>query len=127
MNRPLWVCPDGRIFLETFSPVYKQAYDFLIACAEPVSRPESVHEYALTPHSLYAAVSIGVGTATILAVLERLSKCVLPAQVKSFVLAATDNYGKVKLVLKKNAYYVESSDPAILRRLLRDKVIAAAR
>lgn len=37
---PLWVCPDARIFLETFSPVYKQAYDFLIAIAEPVSRPE---------------------------------------------------------------------------------------
>ena len=43
-RRPLWVCPDGRIFLETFSPVYKQAYDFLIAVAEPVSRPECIHE-----------------------------------------------------------------------------------
>jgi hypothetical protein len=39
-NRPLWVTPDNRIFLETFSPVYKQAYDFLIAIAEPVCRPE---------------------------------------------------------------------------------------
>jgi hypothetical protein len=43
-NRPLWVCPDGRIFLETFSPVYRQACDFLIAVAEPVSRPELIHE-----------------------------------------------------------------------------------
>ncbi|KAK4400862.1 General transcription and DNA repair factor IIH helicase subunit XPB1 [Sesamum angolense] len=55
-NRPLWACADGRIFLETFSPLYKQAYDFLIAIAEPVCRPESMHEYNLTPHSLYAAV-----------------------------------------------------------------------
>ena len=39
-NRPLWVTPDLRIFLETFSPIYKQAYDFLIAIAEPVCRPE---------------------------------------------------------------------------------------
>lgn len=23
-RRPLWVCPDARVFLETFSPVYKQ-------------------------------------------------------------------------------------------------------
>lgn len=23
-NRPLWVTPDNRIFLETFSPIYKQ-------------------------------------------------------------------------------------------------------
>lgn len=37
-NRPLWACADGRIFLETFSLLYKQAYDFLIAIAEPVCR-----------------------------------------------------------------------------------------
>lgn len=40
-NRPLWACADGRIFLETFSPLYKQAYDFLIAIAEPVCRCSS--------------------------------------------------------------------------------------
>lgn len=37
-NRPLWVCPNNTIFLETFSPIYKQAYDFLVAIAEPISR-----------------------------------------------------------------------------------------
>lgn len=36
--RPLWIAPDGHIFLESFSPIYQQAYDFLIAIAEPVSR-----------------------------------------------------------------------------------------
>ena len=66
--------PDGHIFLETFSPIYKQAYDFLIAIAEPVCRPECVHEYQLTPHSLYAAVSVGLSTPTIVSVLGRLSK-----------------------------------------------------
>ena len=30
---------------------------------EQVCRPECVHEYVLTPHSLYAAVSIGLDTA----------------------------------------------------------------
>ncbi len=25
INRPLWATPNGRIFLETFSPIYKQA------------------------------------------------------------------------------------------------------
>lgn len=38
LNRPLWACSDGRIFLETNSALYKQAYDFLIAIAEPVCR-----------------------------------------------------------------------------------------
>ncbi len=56
----------------THTPV--QAYDFLIAIAEPVCRPECVHEYMLTPHSLYAAVSVGLETETIISVLNRLSK-----------------------------------------------------
>lgn len=37
-SRPLWVAPNGHIFLEAFSPVYKHAHDFLIAIAEPVCR-----------------------------------------------------------------------------------------
>lgn len=126
-NRPLWVCPDGRVFLETFSPVYKQAYDFLIAIAEPVSRPECIHEYVLTPHSLYASVSIGLDTSTIISVLDRLSKTKMPSDIRWFIRESTENYGKVKLVLQNNKFMVESPDPHILRRLLADEVIRDAR
>ncbi|KAJ0427459.1 putative DNA helicase chromatin remodeling SNF2 family [Helianthus annuus] len=126
-NRPLWACADGRIFLETFSPLYKQAYDFLIAIAEPVCRPESMHEYNLTPHSLYAAVSVGLETETIIAVLNKLSKTKLPKEMIEFIHASTANYGKVKLVLKKNRYLVESPFPEVLKRLLSDEVISRAR
>lgn len=124
---PLWVCPDGRVFLESFSPVYKQASDFLVAVAEPVCRPEVMHEYALTPHSLYAAVSVGLQAATILAVLGRLCKTALPAEIGDFVRASTQNYGKVKLVLHKNRFWLESAFPDVLRTLLADEVVAAAR
>ncbi|KAG8659195.1 general transcription and DNA repair factor IIH helicase subunit XPB1 [Manihot esculenta] len=126
-SRPLWACADGRIFLETFSPLYKQAYDFLIAIAEPVCRPESMHEYNLTPHSLYAAVSVGLETETIIAVLNKLSKTKLPQEMIDFIHASTANYGKVKLVLKKNRYLVESPFPEVLKRLLKDEVISRAR
>ena len=125
--RPLWVCPDGRIFLETFSPVYRQATDFLVAVAEPLSRPATLHEYALTPHSLYAAVSVGLSAESIVAVLQRLSKVELPPEVAEFVAGATGNFGKVKLVLRRSRFHVEASDPSILRRLLRDKTIRKAR
>ncbi|CAH8390785.1 unnamed protein product [Eruca vesicaria subsp. sativa] len=114
VNRPLWACGDGRIFLETFSPLYKQAYDFLIAIAEPVCRPESMHEYKLTPHSLYAAVSVGLETETIISVLNKLSKTKLPNDMIDFIKASTANYGKVlkKLgndgVISKARFY---SDP----------------
>jgi len=126
-SRPLWACADGRIFLETFSPLYKQAYDFLIAIAEPVCRPESMHEYNLTPHSLYAAVSVGLETSTIISVLSKLSKTKLPREIIDFIHASTANYGKVKLVLKKNRYFVESPFPEVLSNLLRDEVISRAR
>lgn len=126
-NRPLWACADGRIFLETFSPLYKQAYDFLIAIAEPVCRPESMHEYNLTPHSLYAAVSVGLETETIIAVLNKLSKTKLPKEMIDFIHASTANYGKVKLVLKKNRYFVESPFPEVLKKLLKDEAISKAR
>lgn len=126
-NRPLWVCSDGRVFLETFSAVYRQAYDFMIAVAEPVCRPEAMHEYKLTPHSLYAAVSVGLETHTIITVLNRLSKNELPAEVVDFIRESTENYGKVKLVLKQNKFFVESEDPEVLRKLLEDDVIRGAR
>ncbi|CAA7408354.1 unnamed protein product [Spirodela intermedia] len=126
-NRPLWACADGRIFLETFSPLYKQAYDFLIAIAEPVCRPESMHEYNLTPHSLYAAVSVGLETETIINVLNKLSKTKLPREMIDFIYASTANYGKVKLVLKKNRYFIESPFPEVLKTLLRDEVVSRAR
>ncbi|XP_021820838.1 DNA repair helicase XPB1 [Prunus avium] len=127
INRPLWACADGRIFLETFSPLYKQAYDFLIAIAEPVCRPESMHEYNLTPHSLYAAVSVGLETETIISVLNKLSKTKLPKEMIDFIHGSTANYGKVKLVLKKNRYFVESPFPEVLKTLLKDEVISKSR
>ena len=57
-------------------------------------RPESVHEYVLTPHSLYAAVSVGLETDTIISVLNRLSKVALPREIRQFIVASTSNYGK---------------------------------
>lgn len=74
-------------------------------------RPENMHEYNLTPHSLYAAVSVGLETETIIAVLNKLSKTKLPKEMIDFIHASTANYGKVKLVLKKNRYFVESPFP----------------
>lgn len=70
-----------------------------------------MHEYNLTPHSLYAAVSVGLETETIVSVLNKLSKTKLPKEMIDFIYASTSNYGKVKLVLKKNRYFVESPYP----------------
>jgi len=125
--RPLWVSPDGSIFLESFSPIYQQAYDFLIAIAEPVSRPENVHEYRLTAFSLLAASSVGLQTEDIIDVLNRLSKVPIPDGLVSFIKSNGQNYGKLKLVLKNASYFLESEDPKLLQSLLSDSSVRACR
>ncbi|EFC50312.1 predicted protein [Naegleria gruberi] len=128
--RPVWVCSgtDGKfhIFMETFSPIYQQAYDFLVAVAEPVSRPENLHEYVLTEYSLYAAVSIGMNTEQIIQVLEKLSKVKLSEALINFIRDVTRKYGNVKLVLQKNRFFVESPHLTIMEKLYEDKIISAA-
>uniref|UniRef100_A0A915IAE6 DNA 3'-5' helicase n=1 Tax=Romanomermis culicivorax TaxID=13658 RepID=A0A915IAE6_ROMCU len=122
-SRPLWVAPDGHIFLESFSPVYKLAHDFLITIAEPICRPEFIHEYQLTAYSLYAAVSVGLKTNGIIDYLERLSKTTLPVGILEFIKLCTVSYGKVMLVLKHNRYFVESRDADVIQKLLKDPII----
>ncbi|XP_030571654.1 general transcription and DNA repair factor IIH helicase subunit XPB [Drosophila novamexicana] len=126
-NRPLWVAPNGHVFLESFSPVYKHAHDFLIAISEPVCRPEHIHEYKLTAYSLYAAVSVGLQTHDIVEYLKRLSKTTIPEGILEFIRLCTLSYGKVKLVLKHNKYFIESPHPEVLQKLLKDPVIQKCR
>lgn len=127
-SRPLWINPeDGRIILESFSPLAEQAQDFLVTIAEPVSRPSYIHEYRITTYSLYAAVSVGLETNDIISVLNRLSKVPVPKSIISFIHSCTASYGKVKLVLKHNRYFVESSHADTLQMLLRDPEIGKLR
>ncbi|XP_034049010.1 general transcription and DNA repair factor IIH helicase subunit XPB isoform X2 [Thalassophryne amazonica] len=126
-SRPLWVAPDGHIFLEAFSPVYKYAQDFLVAIAEPVCRPNHIHEYKLTAYSLYAAVSVGLQTSDIVEYLQKLSKTSVPEGIVQFIKLCTVSYGKVKLVLKHNRYFVESTFPDVIQHLLQDRVVRECR
>jgi len=127
-SRPLWISPsDGRIILESFSPLAEQAQDFLVTIAEPISRPSHIHEYRITAYSLYAAVSVGLETDDIISVLNRLSKVPVASTIINFIKSATISYGKVKLVLKHNRYFVESTQADILQMLLKDEVLGPLR
>ncbi|KAI0395318.1 P-loop containing nucleoside triphosphate hydrolase protein [Xylariaceae sp. FL0594] len=127
-SRPIWIDPRrGRIILENFNPLAGQAKDFLITVAEPLSRPAFLHEYALTAHSLYAAVSVGLLPQDIVNTLERFSKTPLPASITQFIQSCASSYGKVKLVIKDTKYFVESNDPEVLQKLLKDPIIGPCR
>ncbi|KAH7160689.1 P-loop containing nucleoside triphosphate hydrolase protein [Dactylonectria macrodidyma] len=127
-NRPMWIDPiNGTIILERFSPLSEQATDFLVTIAEPSSRPAFLHEYAVTAYSLYAAVSVGLNPQDIINTLDRFLKTELPHTIRTFIESCTKSYRKVKLVLKSNKYFVESTDAEILHMLLKDEVIGKLR
>jgi DNA excision repair protein ERCC-3 len=120
---PLWITGDGHIFLESFSSIHKDTHDFLIAFAEPICRPKHIHEYKLSAHSLYAAVSTRLQTQDIIESLQRLRKTTIPENTIKFIQSCTLHYGKVKLVLRHNRYFVESRFPDVLTNLLQDPQI----
>lgn len=125
---PLWISSyDHKVYLESFLPLAEQAQDFLVTIAEPVSRPSLIHEYRITSYSLYAAVSVGLQTEDIISVLKRFSKTTLSSSIIDFIYSTTVRHGKIKLVLKNNRYFLESSFPEVLRILLCDSVIGALR
>ena len=125
--RPLWVCPDGRIFLEQFNQYYQKACDFLSVVAEPVCRPHLIHEYRLTTHSLYSAVAVGLSTEHIIDHLAKLSKVRLVESLVEWVRAQTLSFGKARLVLRENCHWVECSSDEVMQELLSDPAIVAAR
>ena len=51
----------------------------------------------------------------------------VPDTIVAFIRGCTLSYGKVKLVLKHNKYFVESSHPETLQLLLKDRLIREAR
>ncbi|KIH86559.1 DNA excision repair protein ERCC-3 [Sporothrix brasiliensis 5110] len=126
-SRPLWVDGWGKLVLESYHPLARPVQDLLITIAEPISRPIFLHEYRITPHSLYAAVSVGLEPRDIVSSLDRFSKTDIPPNIVQYIKHCGKSYGKVKLVLRRNKYYVETSDAAVMQILLKDPEISACR
>lgn len=59
--------------------------------------------------------------------LSRLSKVPVPESIIKFIRDCTMSYGKVKLVLKHNKYFIESTHPEVLQTLLKDDLIRNSR
>ena len=124
-KRPIWVAPNNIIVLEAYSEFYDKAYDFVIDIAEPETRPEFIHTYRLTRDSLFAS-SITKTTDFIIKHLNIFCKTELPSEVVQYIQDCTQTFGKAKLVLKDNTFYVESQYPEVLRELLRNPTIKDA-
>ena len=126
-DRPMWIdARKRRITLESFHPLALMAQEFLVTVAEPLSRPTYLHEYVMTVHSLYTAISVGLPAREIVKTLDKFLKTPLPQEIKDFIDDGTKRFGKVKLVLRNNRFYLESLDALVLQFLLKDEVIAQA-
>ncbi|TVY51316.1 General transcription and DNA repair factor IIH helicase subunit XPB [Lachnellula cervina] len=126
-NRPLWIDGWGNLTLECFHPLASRVQDFLVTIAEPISRPAFLHEYRLTTHSLYAAVSVGLGPSDIISTIDVFLKNRMPPNVVRYITHCGKSYGKVKIVLRNNKYFLETTDPAVLQMLLKDPEIGPCR
>lgn len=95
--------------MEAFSPLCKEATEFLIAIGEPVSRPTHIHEYKLTSTSLFAAASVELKSQDIIKILDNFCKNkIVPVKVREFVEENTNKYGKAKLILQAQKYFIEA-------------------
>jgi len=56
-----------------------------------------------------------------------MSKVPVPDSITNFIRERTLSHGKVRLILKHNKYYIESSYPETLQTLQKDDVIQSAR
>lgn len=116
-SRPIWVCKTGRILFETFHPQAAQVADFLIAVAEPVSRPQIIHEYQITSLSLTAAIANGISVEQIIKVLVKLSKNAIEDSFLQFIREKGRITGKLHLVLRDGRHFLESEEATLLTHL----------
>ena len=128
-NRPAIVFPDGHIFLETFSPFFSVAHEFITAIAEPCSTPKYMHEYQISSCSLKNALKNGLTQDSIINVLSMISKTPLTEEFKSNIASCCRLTGNVKLVFKENRFFIESNNFSIIQELssnefIKTKIIA---
>ena len=116
------VDPDGLITCEHIS---LKAQEFLMDISVPVCLLEDNQKYKLTPISLLAAISEGLQTDHIIQKLEILSQMKLPIEVVNLIKSTL--HRTAKLVLKQNSFFVESTQPDAIRKLLKDKEIQECR
>ena len=121
-TRPIWISFHSRIIMEAFSPVAEQAQDLLLAISEPISRPRYIHEYQLTENSLFAAVSVGLEASEIIVALDKFCKTDLPSIIIDFILSSTKKYGRARLILKDNKFWLNAKQD-VLEELKADQII----
>lgn len=114
-----------ELFLETFSPNFKDAYEFIVIVAEPNSRQEFIQTYHLKPASLFSAITFGFSAEYIVQKLGEFNKFdEVSLYVKKFITENASSFGKCRLLLQGKKYFLESESLEVLEYYRRQKVLS---
>ena len=105
-----------QIYLETFSQGFKETSMFISKIAESKSRQEFLQRFEINAGSLYAAVTLGLDHTEICEGLRKYSKFEwVDPHAERWIQKTADSYGKCRLVLENNRYYIESPFRAVVQ------------
>lgn len=118
-ENPLMIQSDMSVLLEVNHPEYAVVRDALSAFAELEKSPEHIHTYRITPLSLWNAASAGMELERILAVIDRYSKFDTAPNVLREIEDVYRKFGLLQLERDGDELLLRSSDPGLLKELLR--------
>lgn len=120
---PLYVTSKRVVYLETFSPLFREAAAFLVGIATPLSRLRCVQEYVIDSHSLFSTMSVGRTAARIIERLRYYAKTTtIPQAVESFITERS-NYGTLRGSLCCQRYTIRTRGREVLSSLSEDQLI----
>src|SRR5438874_13306263 len=96
-TNPLIVQGDRTVLVEVDTPKYPEARDALAPYAELEKSPEHIHTYPLTPLSLWNAAAAGHSAASMIEVLNKLSKFPIPSNIPADIAEFVSRDGRLAL------------------------------
>lgn len=114
---PIIVQSDMTILLETMSPRFADARDFLCQFAELRKSPEYIHTYSVSPLSLWNAASAGLSSQAIIDGLFSYAKYQIPDNVLTEIRNCISRFGIIKLFKDNDSEVLRISEPAVFKEV----------
>ncbi len=121
MSKPLIVQSDNTLLIEVDNPEFENARDSISPFAELEKSPEHIHEYRVTPLSLWNAAASGLKSKAIIETLVKYSRYEIPDNVILTIKEQMNRYGYLKLVKKNGNLILTSLDAMLMTEIIRNK------
>ncbi|ELP88314.1 rad25/xp-B DNA repair helicase, putative [Entamoeba invadens IP1] len=96
-TNPMWVCPNGRVLVETTKPQSKTAIAILMKISKVTAQMDFFEEYQISDYTIFTALTSGVDVMSVFAEFSKYSKNSIPHEVAE--LFATANKKRVVRVI----------------------------